>query len=430
MPTTHLGMRGTGDWADNQRPENWRESILYLYPNGSAPLTAIMSMFSSQSTDDPVYHWWTKGLPKQAADVTGIFKDVALDTAYSSGDNYTDDQTVYVQVSAEQAGEFRVGHQALLRDNSDYRVDTNSKVTDVVIDGANSYIACKLREDANTNADLDSVDKLLIVGNINPEGGTMPDSVSYDPVEYFNNTQIWRTPLEITRTARKTRLRTGDAYKEEKREALELHSIEMEKSLIWGARSSKMGSNNKPERTTNGIIRFITANAQQNVDDYTTNEDYDGQSWLQGGEEWLDDRLERIFRYGRTTKLALVGSGTLLAINQLAKASGHINLEPMTIEYGIQVVRWLTPFGTILLKLHPLFSYELSNRNSMLVIEPEKLKWRFIDDTYFVEDPQDRRNRNHSLDGTQEEYITEGGLELHHPLAFGYLNGFGQANPE
>ena len=50
-----LGMRGTGDWATNQRPENWRETILYLYPNGAAPLTAILSMMGDEKTDDPVF---------------------------------------------------------------------------------------------------------------------------------------------------------------------------------------------------------------------------------------------------------------------------------------------------------------------------------------------------------------------------------------
>jgi len=48
-----LGMRGTGDWVDGQRPKNWREQILYLYPNGMAPLTAILSMLNSEKTDDP-----------------------------------------------------------------------------------------------------------------------------------------------------------------------------------------------------------------------------------------------------------------------------------------------------------------------------------------------------------------------------------------
>ena len=48
-----LGMRGTGDWVTNQRPENWRQQFFKLYPNGDAPLTAILSMLDEEPTDDP-----------------------------------------------------------------------------------------------------------------------------------------------------------------------------------------------------------------------------------------------------------------------------------------------------------------------------------------------------------------------------------------
>lgn len=48
-----MGMRGTGDWVTDQRPKSWRETILYLYPNGTAPLTAIMSKMGSERVEDP-----------------------------------------------------------------------------------------------------------------------------------------------------------------------------------------------------------------------------------------------------------------------------------------------------------------------------------------------------------------------------------------
>ena len=44
-----LGMRGTGDWVTDQRPKSWREVILQQYPNGSAPLTAILRKMSSEA---------------------------------------------------------------------------------------------------------------------------------------------------------------------------------------------------------------------------------------------------------------------------------------------------------------------------------------------------------------------------------------------
>jgi len=52
-----LGLRGTGSFTvTGQRPENWREAILRLYPNGKAVLTALLAMLKSEKTDDPIFH--------------------------------------------------------------------------------------------------------------------------------------------------------------------------------------------------------------------------------------------------------------------------------------------------------------------------------------------------------------------------------------
>lgn len=422
-----LGMRGTGDWVNNQRPENWRETILYLYPNGDAPLTGIQSMMGSEATDDPHFHWWTKALPEQGGAITGIFTDSGLSSAYS-GDNSQVGDTLYVQVAEDIAKEFKVGHTAKIRDEDDHRVDTMVRITDRTLSGANSYLTVSLIEATSSANDLDTADRILVAGSGYAEGSNRSEALAYDAVELSNYCQIFKNSLDITRTARKTRLRTGDAYTEKKRETLELHGIEMEKALIHGVKYSTTGSNGKPLRYTQGLISVINEQAPANVDDFRYNEDYDNTTWLSGGEEWLDERLEHAFRYGRSEKLGICGSGTIRAINQLAKQSGTINLEPMTTDYGLKVMAWLTPYGTVYLKIHPLLSQEPSDRNTMLLIEPERIKFRYIDDTFFVDDPE-KDSRNNGKDGTNEEFITEGGWEYHHPRTFSYLTGFGQDNP-
>ena len=418
-----LGMRGTGDWATDERPYNWRQGILFLYPNGSAPLTALLSKMGEESVDDPQFHWWTKSLASQRATVTGVYTSVNLSSAYTSGG--TAGQTLYVKMSEADADQFRAGHQVLLRCSTDLDVDVNGKVTAVFKDGASSYIAVKLLEadDNSASHDLSDCNTALIIGNINPEGGATPDAIAYDPTKLYNYTQIFRTPLEITRTAQKTKLRTADAYKEAKREALEIHSIEMEKAFLFGKKSESTGANGKPERTTDGLISCIKDNATTNLFNFVTDTDYSGQTWIQGGEDWLDESLEVIFRYGSNEKLAFCGSGAVLGINRIAKSSGNINLTPRDIGYGLKVMEWLTPFGVIYLKTHPLLSYEATNRNMMVVFEPAKLKYRYIDDTTFKKDRQDP-----GTDGSKDEYLTECGLEYHHPSAFGILNGMNQDN--
>jgi len=122
-----MGMRGTGDWVTNQRPQNWREQILYLYPNGQAPLTAMLSMMKGEATDDPHFHWWTENVGSVGGTVSGIYTTPDLATAYTAGGVAGD--VLYVVVAEALAKQIRGGHQVLLRDASDYNVDVNAKVT-------------------------------------------------------------------------------------------------------------------------------------------------------------------------------------------------------------------------------------------------------------------------------------------------------------
>ena len=121
-----FGMRGTGDWVTDQRPKSWREAILKLYPNGSAPLTAILSKMKSSSVDDPEFNWWTKTLSTQRSTITGVYTNSGLSTSYVSGGSTGD--TLYIKIATADVKMYRTGHQVLLRDASDYTVDVNAKI--------------------------------------------------------------------------------------------------------------------------------------------------------------------------------------------------------------------------------------------------------------------------------------------------------------
>lgn len=422
-----LGMRGTGDWVTDQRPMNWRQNIMYLYPNGSAPLTAILSMMSSERVNDPQFHWWTLQRGSVSGAIAGVFTLPDLSAAYAAGGVAGD--YLYLTVTDALSKQIRIGHQLLLRDASDYSVDVNAKVTNVTTDGTTGVITVMLLEadDNSATHDLSDADNLLVIGNINPEGGEMPDAISLNPTKHYNYTQIFRTPLSITRTARRTSLRTGDDYQKAKRECLEVHSIEMELAFLWGIMTERTGDNGKPERTTQGVINFIRANAAANCQDFTAV--HAGSTWLAAGELWLDTILEQIFRYGAEDKLMLCGSGALLGINRLAKNSGQINLQPTSKAYGMQIMQWITPFGTIYCKTHPLFSYDATTRNMGVILEPKELTYRYIDDTAFYNEAQSKSHSmgtgSRRIDGTDEEYLTEAGLEFGFPLKCGVLNGIG-----
>lgn len=430
MPTAtpYLGVRASDNFATGQRPKNWREMILYLWPNGSAPLTALLAKARSESVDDAEFSWFTKVLPTQSVAVTGVFTSSSLATAaaYTSGGSAGD--TLYIKMAVADVKNFRLGHQVLLRDASAYDVDVNAKVSAAPVqNGASSYLTVKLLEadDNGAATDLSDCDTCMIIGNLNEEHATIPAAVAYDTTKLYNYTQIFRTPLKISRTASKTRLRTGDARQEAKRESLELHSIEMEKAFLYGIATENDGPNGYPERTTEGLITNIKNNASTNVADYLVDTTT---SWAAGGEAWINAELEQIFRYGSDRKQVFCGSGALLGLNRLAMTGSSMNIDPGATKYGMQIREWITPFGILELMTHPLFSHETTTRYDMVIFEEANLRYRYIDDTHFIADPLDNKNRNNSRDGFEEEWLTEAGLEYHHPSTGGILHNVGVDN--
>ncbi len=421
--TPFLGLRGTTDFTSGQRPEHWRSMIMRLFPNGRSPLTALTTLMSSEKAKDPRFHWFQKNLPTQNATLvsSGIYTDQALSSAYSSGGVAGD--TVYAKIAAADLPNFRVGHTVMIRKADDVRGDCRTKITDK---GSN-YLELYLLEAADATVDLDVATIVSGKGNANPEGGNRPDAIVYKPQELDNYTQIFRNALDITRTAQETTLRTGDPYQEDKRDALELHGIEIEKGLMWGIKTLLTGANGKPERYTDGLITVIRSLVTANVSDFRFDAGFAGKTWQESGKEWLDTKLELMFRYGDREKMAFVGSITLRAIADLAMLYGDVNITVETTEFGMEILTWKTPHGTLKMKDHPLFIDTDADRRSMVVFEPRHLKYMYVTDTKFIPDTT-KGGGDIGKDAKAEEYLTECGLMYDFVEGYGYLTGFGYDN--
>jgi len=433
----NTGYEGTTRYT--VRPENWRQGILFQDINGDMPLTGILSQMSGSKTDDPVFHWFTETLPNQRANIAGVYTEGTLTTAYTSGGAAGD--ILYVKLNtgensetaANQTKQFRPGHQVLLRCSTDYDVDKNAVVTSVSANGASSYIAVELLEtDTATDRshDISDADTILIIGNVNAEGGTMPGSIVYVPTEVSNQVQIFRNTLSITRTALATRLRTEEARKKARRDVYRLHGMEMEKSLIFGKKSTRVGDNGHPVRSSDGIISFIRQHASDNIFDYANDSDTDfnSKAWTVAGADWLNEKLEVLFCYGASRKMAVCGNGALLGLQKLIMSMSNTRYEISSTQraFGINYRTWITPFGEIYLTTHKLFSHETTSRNSMLIIDPKNFDWRYITDTKPI--VRKELDNEEGVDGIEEEWLTEGGYEIHHPNEFGMLNGVGLDN--
>jgi len=381
------GFRGTDDFIATARPKHYREGILYLYPNGSAPLTALTSKMQKQNVDDPEFSWYEKNPASQKAYIN---------------DATTSDSKATIPVD-DGAGNgtgafFKAGH--LVLNNNTKEIFLVTSVSGDTLTVSRGWGKAK---ETGTTSDNDV---LIIIGSVHEEGADVPSAITYDPTRKYNYTEIFRTSLAITRTAKKTRLRTGDAYKRAKREALELHSIEMEKAFLFGNKKEDL-SGTQPKRATGGIRNEVKTYSTDTFMDWSTGPSI---------ETW-NDYMEKVFRYGSQEKICFIGSTALNNFSKMFNQASATQITPaVTTKWGMKFIEHVSNFGTLYFKLHPLFNQIAEFRGTGCIVDGANLIYRYVDDTKFLSNRQ-----SPGYDATQDEYLTECGLEIHHASTHGWF---------
>lgn len=382
------GMKSTADFAADERPKNYREGIMLLSPRNGASLFALTAAMQSESTDDPEFKWWEEPVQMHTYAVA------------------TDKTTAATTFDLTSGG-------TQLKPGDALRVDASGEVVRVVSVISDTSITVTravgpVGTAAGTAAAITAATnpKLLYIGSAYREGAPRSVGVSFNPTLQSNVTQIFRDPVEITRTANKTKYRTGDALKNDRRRALHKHSLGIERAFWLGTRYETMEAG-QPLRFTDGVLNRIPAGNIQTVSGGVMDMD-EFESYLAG-----------MFAYGSGEKLAFGSVATMVKIGALVRKNSLYNWGPNEKEYGMDVKRLFSPAGTIVLTEHPLFGQAGQFlANDLVIMDTAQLKYRYITDTVRLPNRQDN-----GTDGEAEEWLTECGLELHHPNTFFWLRG-------
>jgi hypothetical protein len=179
------GLRGTGQFTNDFRPKNYRELFSLLEPNGNAPLNALLSMTSSEATDDPEYKNFRDELPARALVANGAATNSATTITITDND----------------AGTFAVAGTLIVNSATGevMRATADSTATQLTVERAIGGGAASIADGA----------ELFIAGTAYEEGATSPTGISFDASVASNFTQIFRTAFTVTETLRATNLRTG-----------------------------------------------------------------------------------------------------------------------------------------------------------------------------------------------------------------------------
>ena len=368
------GLRGTGQFDSDFRPKNYRELFTLLEPNGNAPLNALLSMASSEGTDDPEFKNFRDELPERKLSI-------------NNGAGYNDSTTDLV-IDSGADNLFAVAGTIVVNSatNEVMRVSADAGSTSLTVE----------RNIGGTSHSITDGDELFIAGSAYAEGAGSPTGVSFDATVASNFTQIFRTAFTVTETLRSTNLRTGDKEDELATKALKLHMSDIERAMFFSRKHEKDATSANPLRFTGGLMNTIT-----NVIDRSTNTNT-------MTEKQFDDALiEDIFAFGSKQKIMFCG----------AKVAGHLQQfgknrwQPTVVEgtYGVNLTQYSTFAGDLMVHLHPQFRQVPGMDNAAVILDFPYLSYRYLEgrDTQLLRDRQ-----ANDADQVKHEYLTECGLEM------------------
>lgn len=387
------GLRGSGEFSTDFRPKNYRELFTLLEPNGNAPLNALLAMGSSEPTDDPEFKNFRDELPDRKLTVNGAVASTSTGT---------------ITLDASDDNKFAIAGAIVVN-------STTGEVMHVTADCTSTTLTVT-RNIGGTSHQIADNAELFIAGFAAQEGGNSPTAISFDATVSSNYTQIFRTAFAVTNTMNSTYLRTGSKMDEAMTKALKLHMSDIERAMFFGRKHESNGSSAQATRFTGGLINSLT-----NVVDMTT--DYASHGGASAGEmteSGFDGLLiSSIFKYGSKQKIAFVGENVANNLQQIGKN----RWQPTSYEgaYGVNLTRYNTFAGDLLVHLHPQFRQVPNMKNAMVVIDFPYLTYRYLEgrDTQLLENRQ-----SPDADAVKHEYLTECGLELLQDKVHAYIKNW------
>ena len=387
--TAISGLRGTGEFTTDFRPTNYRELFTLLEPNGSAPLQALLSMTSSESVDDPKYNHFRDEVPDRVLKI-------------NNGGGYNNSATS-LTVDSDGDIKFVTAGTTLVNLNTGevMRASADCSGTTLTVE----------RNVGGTSSTITDNDDIAIIGHAAVEGSTSPTALAYDPTTDFNYTQIFKTPVQISGTLQNTYLRTGSKEQENVMKALKMHMADIERSFFWGRRHIANGSTNQPTRYTGGLTTMITsvtdaASGFATANTITENE--------------FDQLLvETIFAWGGKEKIAFIGARCASNFMKIAKN----RWQPTQVEgsYGVNMSRYSTFAGDLLVYLHPMFRHIPGMDDAMIILDLPFLKYKYMQNR----DTTLQRNiQPNDADYVKHMYLSECGLEMTQAKVHHYIKNW------
>lgn len=377
--TTVAGTRTTGNILDSIMEPDFADMIAELEPSKN-PLTVLTRRADKQNVINSKYTWWEDQLQARfdAVNNGAGYASGAASIVVDNGAYWAADDIAYVTRTGETM-----------------RITAVSTNTLTVVRGVGS-----------TAAALVDNDELIRTGSAAQENALDKPARSDNPVEVYNQTQIFRTPVDESGTARSTANRpsSNDWNRQLNHAGIE-HYKDIEYAGLLGNRS-KDTSGSAPRTTTGGFLYY----ANQNVTDV-------GGAMTEA--EWFD-ALRPMFRYGSGTKLAMAAALPVDVVSAYPRSKLVIVQSEET--FGIRVQQVNSPHGTVNFVTHWLLEGTKFG-NQIWIADMANIGYRYLHGDDGSRDTHVRPDiQAPGQDGRKDEFLTECGFVVKQPLTHGRVS--------
>lgn len=380
MPTLITGQSGTDDILAVSQKIDIGTKVFGIDPPGN-PYTRIMTKrlkskpaisWKVQWQEDDIVPFWDQAASTVASGATSV--DVDNGTYFAVGDlvkNTATDEVV--------------------------RVTAISTNTLTITRGYAGTTAAAITTD----------DWLLNLRAAQAEGANSPTARATLKVSKENYTEIVKTPIHITNTARAVQYYHGDEERYQIRKAGEDHGRAWEERALHGHAANDTSTAAHPIRTAGGLDDVITSNILTVSGGTLTESEF---------RDWLGDCFRyRVNGTGGGSKVLIAGRALIHTINSWGQAKLQMN-EKARATYGMDISTYIGSTGRVEVVYDPLL--ENGYEGVGYLIDPDGTMFRPLRNTKLemnIQDPDE--------DGRKHQYITEATFQYALEQTFGLIEG-------
>ena len=355
-----------------------RYPMLAILTNaGKNPVTKQGKAIKKQETTYPEFKWFE--------DKYGAREDIV-----------SADQGGATALVVTNVGYFSVGDVLLCVKTTQATNNPSGEVmlvTAINVGTSTLTLARKIGDAGSGGGLLKANDIIWIIGNANEEGANVREIKATTVAQVSNYTQIFRTPIGITETARNTKgwTKEGDFDYQTKKKATE-HLVDIERAFLFGKKEQLTSGLTHPKRFTQGIYPRITQKKS-----------------AVGTRAEFNDYLQLLFGHGNSEKYLFASPYVISKINEFAMDKLQVMSNEKT--FGLTVIKYFSPHGTLNLIKHDLLTGDLYGKSGV-GLDLESLTYRYLSnrDTKLLTNRQ-----NPGEDQRVDEYLTECGLQFEQP---------------